>query len=210
MSEPRTRAKTIQQVVPRVFRWHIKDERIGDTESDAYAVRDGDALVLIDPLPLEFRAEAALARIGRLVAVCLTGSCHQRSAWRYRKKFGSKIYAPREAEGLEGKADAYYEGGESLPGGLTAVHAPGPAEAHYAFLRPRGGVLFCSDLLMNAGRKGLRFVSDEYQDDPARTRESVRKLLDLKFRVLCFAHGAPLTEGARQAIREALRKDAGP
>lgn len=208
MSEPKTVAKSIRQVVPGVYRWHIADERIGDSESDAYAVVDGDEVVLIDPLPLAPRAEASLARLGRVEDILLTGSCHQRSAWRYRKKFGAKVHAPRKASGLEQQPDATYAAGDALPGGLTAFHTPGPTESHFALFRKKGAVLFVPDLLMGAGRKGLTFIPGEYHDDPATTRASVARLLDLPFRVACFSHGAPLLSGARAGMRDALRKDA--
>ena len=51
-------------------------------------------------------------------------------------------------------------------------------------------------------------VPGEYQDDPKLTRKSVRRLLVLPFRVLCPNHGAPVTIGAKKAIRRALAQDA--
>ncbi len=51
-------------------------------------------------------------------------------------------------------------------------------------------------------------MAGEYQDEPARTRESVRRLLDLKFETLCTNHGDPVTVGAKEAIVRALANDA--
>src|SRR5213593_3184800 len=98
MSEPKSRARDIVTVAPGILNWHLKDERIGGARSDAHAVRRAGRTVLIDPLPL---ARSALERLGRVEAICLTGSCHQRSAWRHRKLFGAPVYAPKGAEGLE-------------------------------------------------------------------------------------------------------------
>jgi len=96
-----------------------------------------------------------------------------------------------------------------LPGGLRAVHAPGPTEVHYAFHLARGrGALFCADVLVNDGKR-LGFVPGEYQDDPARTRRTARSFLKLRFGVLCFDHGPPLTKDPRVAVREALERDKG-
>jgi len=50
-------------------------------------------------------------------------------------------------------------------------------------------------------------VAGEYQDEPARTRESVRHLLNLDFRALCPDHGNPVTVGAKDAITRALERD---
>lgn len=209
MSEPKARAKSIRPVVPGVYRWHIADERIGGAPSEAFAVVERGSVVLVDPLPLTARAEASLARLGRVEAIVLTGSCHQRSAWRYRRKFGARLYAPRLSVGLRGVPDEAYDAGDVLPGGLIAVHTPGPTESHFAFFRKKGAVLFCPDLLLGSGRRGLRFIDAEYQDDPAETRESVRRLLALPFRVGCFSHGPPLGRGVKAAFRQALLRDAG-
>src|SRR2546428_5188833 len=105
--------------------------------------------------------------------------------------------------------DRWYKAHDRLPGNLLAVHTPGPTEAHYSFyLEREGGVVFCADLLTNAGVEGLAFVAGEYQDEPARTRESVRRFLDLKFETLCTNHGDPVTVGAKEAIVRALAYDA--
>jgi glyoxylase-like metal-dependent hydrolase (beta-lactamase superfamily II) len=204
MSEPKGRARKVETVVPGILHWSLMDDRI-ESESHAHAVSAGGKSVLIDPLPLE---EAALKDLGRIEAICLTGSCHQRSAWRYRKQFGVKVYAPKGAEGLDEKPDVEFGAGDRLPGGLTAVHAPGPTDVHYAFLSESGaGALFCADILTHDGKK-VGFVPDEYQDDPEVTRRTAKRFLDLKFVTLLFDHGTPITKDPHAAIRKALEADA--
>jgi glyoxylase-like metal-dependent hydrolase (beta-lactamase superfamily II) len=204
MSEPMTRAQTIELVAPGIWRWHLFDDRI-DFESDAHAVASDDGVVLIDPLPL---APRALRELGKVAAICLTAACHQRSAWRYRKKFAVKVYAPRGAREMDEAPDASYGAGEVLPGGLKAVPTPGPEPAHYAFLRRgRPSVLFCPDLLMRADGGALEFVPPEFHEDPVLTRRSVRRLLGLRFSILCLDHGAPITRNPRAALREVLARD---
>ena len=202
MSEPKNSARKVTRVMSGLLHWSVQDDRI-QFRSDAHAVREGERCVLIDPLPLE---EQALAELGGVEAICLTGSCHQRAAWRYRKQLGAKVHAPEGAEGLEEIPDVWYRAGERLPGGLLAVHAPGPTEVHYAFLMERnGGVLFCADILVN--REGeLEFVPDKYMDEPQKTRHTARNFLDLRFSILCFDHGAPMTEGVKEAIERLLTK----
>jgi len=34
-------------------------------------------------------------------------------------------------------------------------------------------------------------IPAEYHEDPEATRDSLRRLLDLPFEILCMAHGAP-------------------
>jgi glyoxylase-like metal-dependent hydrolase (beta-lactamase superfamily II) len=206
MPEPKGTAKLVGEVVPGVYRFTMHDDRI-DFESDGYVVVGKDRAVLIDPLPMKPRD---LKKLGTVEAIYLTASCHERAARRYHKSFNVPVYAPRHAVDFEGtKPDRRYGPGARLPGGLKAVHSPGPTDAHYSlYLRRGGGVVFCADLLTNVGSRGLAFVAGEYQDDPKGTRKSVRRLLALPFRVLCPNHGGPVTTGAKKAIRQALARDA--
>ncbi len=206
MAEPKGRAKMAGEVVPGVYRFTMYDDRI-DAESDGYVVVENDRAILIDPLPM---AERDLKKLGAVEAICLTASCHERAAKRYQRTFKVPVYAPRRAVGFEKtKPDRWYGPGARLPGGLKAVHSPGPTDAHYSlYLLRGGGVVFCADLLTNYGGRRLAFVAGEYQDDPKGTRKSVRRLLDLRFRVLCPNHGKPIKTGAKQAIRHALARDA--
>lgn len=200
MSEPKARAKRIQTVVPGILNWHVHDDRI-DSRSDAHAIRRATTSVLIDPLPL---SRERLDRLGAVEAICLTGSCHQRSAWRFRRILRVPVFAPKGADGLEEDPDETYRGGDVLPGGLEAIHAPGPTRVHFAFYLARGrGALFCADILMNDGR-AVRFIDPDYQDEPKRARTTARAFLERRFSVLCFDHGAPVTRGAHASIRKAL------
>lgn len=205
MSEPETVAEQVEQVIPGVWRWFVWDDRI-DFESDAHAVADADGTVLIDPLPLK---RAALRKLEPVAAICLTAACHQRSAWRYRKQFGSRVYAPEGSRPMEEEPDAYYGANEALPGGLKAIHTPGPEQAHFAFWRERAaGVVFCPDLIMRAEGGALEFVPPAYHEDPDATRDSVRRLLDLRFSVLCMDHGAPIKKDPQAELRKLLDKAA--
>lgn len=210
MTEPITRARKIVRVVPTVHRWQVHDDRIGGSTSEAYAVVSTGAVTLIDPLPV---AEEKLRRLGQIRAIVLTAACHQRSAWRYRKLFGVPVYAPsgptvgREEGQLEEEPDHRYSGGDALPGGLTAFHAPGPDEAMYALWLPRG-VIFLSDLLGHDGSGVPHFLESEYQVEPQRTRASIRRIADhLPVEVLCFAHGPPICRDGRLALERALEAD---
>ena len=205
MPEPKGTAKPLGEVFPRVYRWMMHDDRI-DAQSDSYAVVDDGHVVLIDPLPM---AKQDLGQLGAVHSIVLTASCHERSAWRYRREFKIPVYAPAGAVDFEKDPDFWYDQGDHLAGNLIAIHSPGPTEAYYSlYLERDGGVVFCADLLTNYSGQGLAFVPDEYQDDPPRIRESVRHLLSLEFTTLCPNHGDPITSGAKEAIRDALARDA--
>lgn len=206
MSEPAARADRVEPLLAGVLHWSVHDERI-DFRSDAYAVDSACGRVLIDPLPL---TEAALASLGDVEAICVTGAFHQRAAWTLRERLQVPVHAPSGGVNLVQPADESYGDDALLPGGLRALRRPGPTGPHYVLLWERDGArtLFIADLLMRADDEPLRFVPDEHQDDPRLTRKSVRELLDLKADHLCPAHGRPVVGGAAQALRVALLLDA--
>jgi glyoxylase-like metal-dependent hydrolase (beta-lactamase superfamily II) len=205
MSEPKTVAREIREVTPGVHHIQIQDDRIKHN-SDAHAVVHDGRVVLIDPVPVD---PQALARLGKVEAILIDAPSHQRSAWSLRRDLKVKVHAPEGATKLDEAPDATFKDGARLPGGLVAIHAPGPSAHHYALHLDRGpGVIFCGDLMMNEPQ-GLVFLPDKYQDDPVRSRQSARRLLDFRFEVICFGHGAPIVKGARQAIEALLKGEGG-
>lgn len=192
-------------MAPGVLHWRVRDERIGGATAASHAVRAPDgSWVLVDPLPL---AEEALAGLEPASAVVLTAATHQRSAWRYRRQLGARVYLPEGSRATDEEPDERYRDGDVLPGGLRAIRTPGPEAPHYSLLLGRdGGVLFSPDLVMRYPEAdgSLAFVPPELHEDPAETRRSVERMLQLDFGVLCLAHGAPITADPRRALRKLL------
>jgi metallo-beta-lactamase superfamily protein len=206
MTEPAETAPGCEEVVDGVWHWRIRNRAIGGSLSSSQLVAfDGEA-VLVDPVRL---APDAMAALPRPTATCLTAKCHQRSAWRYRDELGAPVWAPQGTAPMDAEPDHRYAAGDSLPGGLRAVHTPGPEDVHFCLLLGRAeGVLFCSDLLSRHEGGELQFVPLEYHDDPAATRRSVEGLLDLPFAVLCLDHGPPVADDPKAAIRALLERTA--
>jgi hypothetical protein len=208
MSEPAEIAPRCERVVAGVWHWRISNRAIGGATSSSQAVADGDGAVLVDPVRL---APEALAELPRPTAICLTAKCHQRAAWRYRTEFGAPVWAPAGTVPMDAEPDHRYTAGDVLPGGLRAVHTPGPERVHFSFLleRPAGdGVLICSDLLGRPAGGELDFVPPQFHEDPDETRRSVEGLLDLPFTVLCLDHGEPVVDDPKAAIRRLLERTA--
>jgi hypothetical protein len=202
MTEPREIAEQAEETVDGLYHWHIHNANIGGAISSSHALVDGDACVFIDPVRL---ADGALAALPKPGAVVLTARCHQRAAWRYRRELGAEVWLPTDAAAADEEPDRRYGEGDTLPGGLVAVRTPGPEWPHYSFLRAaEPSVLFCSDLISHAGGGELQFVPPEYHEDPAETRRSVERLLELPFVILCFDHGAPLLDDPKAALRRLL------
>jgi glyoxylase-like metal-dependent hydrolase (beta-lactamase superfamily II) len=203
VSEPKTVAETVEEVVPGVWTWSVHDERI-DFVSTAHAVSGPEGVVLIDPLPLQ---PDALRSLGEVAAICLTAGTHQRSAWRYRRELEVPVYAPALSKLIEEEPDARYSEGDELPGSLSAVFTPGAGTTQHTFLLEReGGIAFVPDLFANMPERGLAIVGEEEMPDPDEARRSIRKLLDFPFVTLCLDHGPPLTGDPKAAIRALLAR----
>jgi glyoxylase-like metal-dependent hydrolase (beta-lactamase superfamily II) len=202
MSEPREIAARAEQVLEGLWHWSIANSAIGGATSSCQAMAVDGGCVLIDPLQL---AENQLESLPRPSAIVLTARCHQRSAWRYRRRFGVEVWAPEGAPAMDEEPDRRYAEGDLVPGGLRAIRTPGPEPVHYCLLRedaPR--ILFCSDLLMRGDGGEVAFVPGRFHDDPAETRRSVERLAELDLDVLCLDHGRPVTDDPHRAIEALL------
>ena len=96
-------------------------------------------------------------------------------------------------------ARALNEGDEVA--GFTVLETPGHTRGHVAFWRERDRILILGDVLnaMNVmtGIPGLHEPPEMFTPDPARNRESARRLATLKPALACFGHGPPLRDMAR-------------
>jgi hydroxyacylglutathione hydrolase len=100
-------------------------------------------------------------------------------------------------------ARALREGDEVA--GFTVLESPGHSPGHVVLWRERDRVLVIGDVLTNVdvrtGRAGLHEPLRAFTPDPARNRESARRLIALEPQLVCFGHGPPLRDAA-PALRE--------
>lgn len=155
----------------------------------ACAVRTDDGVILVDPFPF-----AEPLPFAAPVAVFLTNGNHARAADAVRTRFGVPVFAPAGAVAdLEIAVD-----GEPAMGGVRVLPVPGAGPGEAAFLFRR--VLCIGDAVINLESTGFALLPDKYCAEPGKLRDSLRKLLSLEFDILTFAHGAPITENARQRL----------
>jgi hydroxyacylglutathione hydrolase len=87
--------------------------------------------------------------------------------------------------------------------GFTVLETPGHSVGHVAYWRESDRVLILGDVLNNVnvrtGIPGLQEPLDIFTPDPARNRESARRLAALRPSLTCFGHGAPLRDPGRLA-----------
>lgn len=207
MTEPAEIAPVLEPVVDGVWHWRIHNAAIGGAISASHALRvvdeSGDAgCVLVDPVRLDPHAEQQLPK--PITAVVLTSHGHQRAAWRMRREHGAEVWAPRGSGGLEEAPDHEYGDGDALPGGLRAIHTPGPEQAHFSLHHEELDAVIVSDLVRRAEDGELEFVPPEYHEDPDATRDSTRRLAELGCGILLLDHGPPVTQGGSRQLERLL------
>jgi hydroxyacylglutathione hydrolase len=98
-------------------------------------------------------------------------------------------------------ARALSEGDEVA--GFTVLETPGHSAGHVSLWRESDRVLIVGDVLGNihfiTGIPGLHLPPDLFTPDPARNRESARRLAALEPALACFGHGAPLRDPRKLA-----------
>jgi hydroxyacylglutathione hydrolase len=91
---------------------------------------------------------------------------------------------------------ALHEGDEVA--GFTVLQTPGHSVGHISLWRESDRTLIVGDVLGNmhfiTGMPGLHLPPDLFTPDPARNRESARRLAALEPALACFGHGTPLRD----------------
>jgi hydroxyacylglutathione hydrolase len=90
--------------------------------------------------------------------------------------------------------------GDEIGHGFTVLDAPGHSPGHVAFWRAADRTLVCGDVWFNLQlptlRPGLREPPKVLTPEPARNRESARRLAALEPALVLFGHGPPLRDPA--------------
>lgn len=85
--------------------------------------------------------------------------------------------------------------------GFAVLEVPGHSAGHVAYWREADRTLICGDVFNNmnliTGIPGLHEPPAIFTPDPARNRESMRRLAALEPRLVCFGHGPPLRDPAK-------------
>jgi len=109
-----------------------------------------------------------------------------------------------------GDVDIQLEDGKVLEplGGLKVVHTPGHTPGSISLYSPKHKLLIVGDALVkshNAPQLPHKMVSTNF----AEAMNSIRKMAQLDFDILCFGHGKPLTGDARTKLAELVEKTRG-
>ncbi len=202
---------------------HIWSEIHGAARNEPYLwnsyliqVKDRDVLILVDPLPLSAEEIREVEEIATPTHILLTCNYHLRESQAFRQKWGCEVWLHQEGlKDSEVPVDGTLQDRDLLWDLMQVIHIP---DVHYveevAFLvKGDGNTMIVGDLV--CGGRMDRGVPDgqlwihapEYIQDLQDARNSLRKLSEYSFAKLCFGHGTPITQSAKDVFNEFIEND---
>ena len=106
--------------------------------------------------------------------------------------------------------DIQLEGGDVLKplGGLKVIHTPGHTPDSISLYSPGSRLLIVGDALVRRS-KIPQIPHKMVSSDLVQAVDSVKKMVELDFDILCFGHGRPIMEGARERVAMLLERRGG-
>lgn len=152
----------------------------------AHPPPQGGAAAICDALGLELwcgRGDAEVARTGRTAQAQPSHWFNPVQQWLFAGPGYPVTRMLREGDEVDG---------------FQVLEVPGHSPGHIALWRESDRVLILGDVLNNenvwTGRPGLREPPEMFTPDPARNRESARRLAGLRPSLALFGHGPPLRD----------------
>ena len=198
------RAAELIHVSAQYAIWRAYDSALR-AELFSTAVRIESGLAIFDPIPLTARARAQLGQMGNILAVFITNANHARAATHFASQ--DRIIAPAELAAVFPEAQCLNH--ETRLHGLTAFCVDGAAPGECALHDERdGGALILGDALINFELHGVALLPARYCTDQKKMIRSLRRLLDLSFTQMFFAHGYPVIIAAHDRLAALLAEHA--
>jgi hypothetical protein len=194
----------VDEIAPGLWHWTTPHPHIRIEVSSYYFAAEH---VLLDPL-LPAEGLEWFDEHGRPEHVLMTNRHHDRDAWRFREAFGCTVHCVRNGlHELAGRGPVEaFDFGDELPGGIVAYEVDAICPDETALHVPAHRALACADGVVRwPGDGALTFVPDQFMDAPEKTkqglRDAYRRLLDLDFEHLLLAHGEPVVDSGKDALR---------
>ncbi len=185
--------------------WQAYDPAV---KSDLFssAVRTGEALFLVDPIPLPAASLAEITSAATVAAILVTNSNHPRAAAALACQLGKPIFAAAEiVQEMEAAGTTAIPSGGAIARGVSAIPIEGAALGEVAFhFADDGGTLVIGDALIHFEPYGFVLLPPKYCSDQRKMRRSLRQLLDWPCERLLFAHGAPILSATRARLEMLL------
>lgn len=160
-------------------------------EVSAYAIDDGERLLLIDPTTppapiLDLAAE-------RETVIVLTNPWHERDARSLSESLGAQVYAPPPDDGGKGTriTAQHFSAGDRLPFGVEAFPGREPPYDVLLWIESHRAVVI-GDTLIDRGH-GIEIVDSWLAKGVTREQvvDGLRPLLALPIELVLPTHGAP-------------------
>lgn len=105
------------------------------------------------------------------------------------------------------EVDIQLKGDEVLKplGGLTVIHTPGHTPGSISLFSPKNKLLIVGDAL-NKHHKTLRLPYKMVSTNLIQAKDSIKRIAQLDFDIMCFGHGQPLTGDAYTKMQELIGK----
>jgi glyoxylase-like metal-dependent hydrolase (beta-lactamase superfamily II) len=193
-------ASELTHVCPHYAIWQAYDPAV-KAELFSTATQTANGLLIFDPIPLAADVGAELERMGKVAAVIVTNTNHARAAGKFA--VGCTVVIPAELR------DDFPDGRSLVNGsnlyGLNILKIEGAAPGEFAFYDERnGGAVIVGDALIHFGASGFALLPSKYCTNQKKMVRSLRRLLELEFTRLFFAHGDPIISHARERLSALL------
>jgi len=105
------------------------------------------------------------------------------------------------------EVDIHLVGGEVLSplSGLEVIHTPGHTPGSISLFSPKKKLLIVGDTLNNR-LKALRLPPKDISSNLPQAIDSVKRLAQIEFDILCCGHGKPIIGGASARVRDWIER----
>ena len=188
------------RVTPAFAIWYTYEPTVkADLFSTAFAARN--ELTVVDPITLPAPYRTELDALGRVAIIIVTNANHLRDTLNF--SYSASIFAPSELNAELTHNHALSDGLQVGP--FRAIKIDGAADGEFALYHPDdGGTLIVGDALINFEPHGFDLLPQKYCKNQKRMIRSLRRLLDLDFNRIFFAHGNPIVTRARERLTSLL------
>jgi glyoxylase-like metal-dependent hydrolase (beta-lactamase superfamily II) len=193
----------MREILSGIWTWPWFSEPHG-YNFNGHLIRHEGGNLCIDPVEPTAADLEEIASLG-VSRILLTNRNHSRAANKVRARTGARTAihsadAPHaRKEGAE--LDDELHIGEKI-GPLSVVGAAGKSPGEVALHWPERKILIVGDAVVGDPPGRCKLLPEKVVDDLPRLRESVRSLLSLDFDILLPGDGEPISQGAKERLRE--------
>lgn len=189
---------------PDAFIWQRYDQSV-KAELFSTALTNNAGTSLIDPIDLPAETLASALGPRSVAAVFVTNANHARAAAAFSGRLSVPILAHAAAREELGDAAVRELADGETHFGVEIIELSGAAPGEIALYSPDGnGTVVIGDAVINFGSNGFALLPAKYCENSRLLPKSLRKLLNLKFDRMLFAHGTPIVSGAQAKLAALL------